>query len=170
MTVLERLEDIWIIIKLFGPIILIFLAIGGFVLVVMPAMNAKTIQNEKDSVIISDNFYSFNDTAIMVKYNYGSWWGDLGGISSTTVTLQNGVNQTLGVSNNTLNNTWISFFGNNGNSSALFLKNQLLTNFTFSGNLGVVVGKEYTISYEVIIYTNNQTRLNPIDIELIESE
>jgi hypothetical protein len=143
----------------------LFLVLLGAYLLFVVLPNNERIQQAED-LVVSDKTCSFNDTVTMVKYNYGSFWGNLGAPSSTTVMLLHGVNQTIGVNPSIENGTSINRIFSLSFSSGWILEPQLLTNFTFPGNLPIIIGKEYTISYEVVTHADNETDLNPLSINL----
>ena len=114
--------------------------------------------------IVSDNTYSFNDKVISVKYNYGNGFIGIGeNIISTTVTVANGTEVILEVYPATT-----SIFNPNGTllnsttANQITLGYQVVKNFAFQGNLGIIVNEQYTITYEVIIHADNETELKPL--------
>jgi hypothetical protein len=150
--------------------ILGLILIAVLVLYGLPALQQDKIRRDEIHAVVSYQTFAFNDTVALIKYNYG-FWGGLGGIVSTTVTMTHGTTALLEVIP-TFNGSAFGIFdialdtnSSSGNqTSFISLGNQTVTEFTFSGNLGITSGSLCQVTYEVTTHRDNQTELNPISI------
>jgi len=161
--VISFIEDYgWSVIKWIG--ILFFSVI--LIVVVIPKVGNRMKKANVANSVVSDIPYSFNDTITMVKYDY-SWW-DLGGISSTTVTVQKGLEGTRLVVVLPENFSVFSWFSDaSGKNYTYAMENYTITQFAFAGNFAITVGSCYQIDYHIIKYGDNHTEVIPLTINQI---
>jgi hypothetical protein len=126
---------------------------GGFIFFPQIINGIIVSETEYQPTQLSQITYSFNDTVVMVRYNYG-WFGIL---SSTTVTLQHGFTVPLQQVNL-------------DNASEYDLVNQTLTQFSFSSNWSVQEGKLYSVSFNVTTWSDNTTNVQPVSIALVDGD